>query len=500
MVVPAGLLCAWPDTEDSIPDGWERVASLDGMYLRGASVAGGTGGAATHTHTVALHTHTTSAHSHTLSGTSDAGAAQCTSILDITPQAQYISHAHTASGSTSPDAPYPGQASVTMDSQTNNSSYLQVIWIRSQGTTSIPPGAIVWLPRAIPTGWSAQAQGAFLLGAPAGADGGATHTRPASHSHTATASHTHSISHSHGGASDSATLTTINALLDAEYGLTIGASHLHPIVLDPFVETSGPATPDTHNTANMDPPWISLYAARNDTGAPASLQGMVLAFQGLAADVPPGWRLCDGTKGSPDLHANRFLYGATNDTDLLTTGGSAASHTHTAYTHTHTDATHAHANPVLGYMSSGQQAGVGSTGGTMHPMGDHQHAAGSIATETAGSTISSYAVVLASSVTTPPSANVLFVQYWPVGQISEAVNPYGQRARVWEDNIVGQIGFELSLPDGTWVAATYPFPAGSYRPSLEWLRDGRLHVAYDGGSGPGGIGHSYSTDDGETWV
>lgn len=65
--LPSGVIGLFDDT---CPAGWTRFAALDGLFPRGASSYGGTGGADTHTHTIA----TVPAHTHaagTLAGASD---------------------------------------------------------------------------------------------------------------------------------------------------------------------------------------------------------------------------------------------------------------------------------------------------------------------------------------------------------------------------------------------------------------------------------------------
>lgn len=71
--------------------------------------------------------------------------------------------------------------------------------------------------------------------------------------------------------------------------------------------------------------------------------GLIVMWGGLAANIPTGWSLCDGTGGTPDL-TDRFIKGSGT---AGTTGGSAT-HTHTAHSgvlqHNHavTDPGHTH--------------------------------------------------------------------------------------------------------------------------------------------------------------
>ena len=60
---------------------------------------------------------------------------------------------------------------------------------------------------------------------------------------------------------------------------------------------------------------------------PESLAGHICIWNGLIADIPFGWALCDGTNGTPDLR-DRFIVGA-GDTYAVNDGGGARTHTHT---------------------------------------------------------------------------------------------------------------------------------------------------------------------------
>jgi len=63
--------------------------------------------------------------------------------------------------------------------------------------------------------------------------------------------------------------------------------------------------------------------------------------------VPAGYHICDGTGGTPDLR-NRFICGATDGSDLLTTGGVDS---------------HSHTNPSTSTYSSHTHSFSGNTGG-----------------------------------------------------------------------------------------------------------------------------------------
>lgn len=66
-------------------------------------------------------------------------------------------------------------------------------------------------------------------------------------------------------------------------------------------------------------------------------RGVIVMWSGKIAEIPAGWRLCDGTNGTPDLR-DRFIAGAGNIYSIGATGGEAM-HTLTiaempAHTHT----------------------------------------------------------------------------------------------------------------------------------------------------------------------
>ena len=65
------------------------------------------------------------------------------------------------------------------------------------------------------------------------------------------------------------------------------------------------------------------------------------------AAIPEGWQVCNGTNGTPNL-VGRFPRGASSDSDLLTTGGSA---------------THVHGNGSTGSGGAHTHAGISGTTG-----------------------------------------------------------------------------------------------------------------------------------------
>jgi len=93
----------------------------------------------------------------------------------------------------------------------------------------------------------------------------------------------------------------------------------------------------------------ALLSVRNESLClnALGLRGMIVMWSGAIAVVPPGWGLCDGTQGTPDLR-DRFVVGAVKDfngaawctlTGTATRTGGSLEHTHTFTTNGHTHGT-----------------------------------------------------------------------------------------------------------------------------------------------------------------
>ena len=120
------------------------------------------------------------------------------------------------------------------------------------------------------------------------------------------------------------------------------------------------------------------------TGSPAPIishiipTGVIVMWSGAVSSIPSGWRLCDGTNGTPNLR-DRFVLGAGGTYNPGVTGGSAnatlVGHTHTSRstftgndlpTHTHTlnDFGHSHTVNDPGHE---HEYRVGQTAGKLSP-------------------------------------------------------------------------------------------------------------------------------------
>lgn len=105
-------------------------------------------------------------------------------------------------------------------------------------------------------------------------------------------------------------------------------------------------------------------------GSSDILIGSIVMWYGSASAVPTGYLICDGTGGStPDIRG-RFVRGASNNAELLTTGGSAT-HLHAgggsdekgSHTHAYTSMTSGGASSTAKYST---YTSAYSSGGHTH--------------------------------------------------------------------------------------------------------------------------------------
>lgn len=127
--------------------------------------------------------------------------------------------------------------------------------------------------------------------------------------------------------------------------------------------------------------------------------GVITMWSGSVSSVPAGWYLCDGSNGTPDLR-NTFVYGASSDGEVNTTGGSAnavaVSHSHTgssasAGNHGHTGSTNTTGNHNHSLTMRGHYNGRVNVGGGLSEVygtaytnttGNHSH---TVSIDSAGS-------------------------------------------------------------------------------------------------------------------
>lgn len=93
-------------------------------------------------------------------------------------------------------------------------------------------------------------------------------------------------------------------------------------------------------------------AINNIEGVPT---GVILMWSGSVSSIPAGWYLCNGSNGTPNL-TDRFVYGASSNGEVNTTGGSANA---VVVSHSHS--------------GSAASAGSHSHSGSTNTTGNHRH-------------------------------------------------------------------------------------------------------------------------------
>lgn len=131
----------------------------------------------------------------------------------------------------------------------------------------------------------------------------------------------------------------------------------------------------------------TLPVANGGTGQTTALipTGVIVMWSGTVATIPTGWRLCDGTSGTPDLR-NRFIVGATADSGGIAVTTITGANTQTggskdaivvSHNHTITDPGHAHT-----------VRGGGGSGGSTNALGYFQTFLSNASTTNVGTGIS----------------------------------------------------------------------------------------------------------------
>lgn len=94
--------------------------------------------------------------------------------------------------------------------------------------------------------------------------------------------------------------------------------------------------------------------------------GAITLWSGLLANIPPGWALCDGTNGTPDLR-DKFVKGAAAGQNPGGTGGNL--------THTHADHNYTPAGAVAAIGATATSAVKVGTSASNAAAQTHTHAA-----------------------------------------------------------------------------------------------------------------------------
>ena len=140
------------------------------------------------------------------------------------------------------------------------------------------------------------------------------------------------------GLSGGGSLTTNRTLSLGTPGTLSGAtsnnvtstSHTHAI----SVATKAEAEAGTNNTKLMTP--LRVADALNTIRGALFPRGGIIMWSGSINNIPAGWALCDGSNGTPDLR-DRFIVGAGGSYNVGSTGGanSVALNTNQIPSHNH---------------------------------------------------------------------------------------------------------------------------------------------------------------------
>lgn len=380
--IPADLILAWPSTAGTIPSGWTRVTSLDGVLPFGATAStapSATGGAASHSHTLPNHAHAVASHSHSLGGSTGTSNSSTTSArFNGASKAQADQpHSHTRPSSVGTAGGFNTSSSAPGTSSANNAPpVLDVIWIKSSGgQANYPTGALGFATEAV-SGWAAHAPsvGRYLRGAAAAGDGGGT---------SGASTHTHSVNaHTHNGASHDHSIgatSQSNPSSSTEAGT--GSStpkwlprHTHPMdVTSASTGNTNSVGGGTTSAVNLEPPNRRLSILQNTGGGTQTR--IIGLFTGAISALDPLLTWCNGGGGTPDMRA--FFAREKGSDSVNSTGGSSA-HTHTTPTHTHDIGNHSHATNVLTSTTTSYEApSFGDLGDS--PTTSHDHSTGNTA-------------------------------------------------------------------------------------------------------------------------
>jgi len=400
MAVAANICVAWPSTIATIPSGWSRETALDARYILGAAVAADTDlitdrGNTTHIHTSAAHTPIQNSHTHDVE---TLGNDATTTIVcgTVTGTAAAGNHGHPVVTSSSTTATNNSVA-ITIDTTVNDLAYIEVIWIKSDGTpTVLPIGCYAFFASdTLPTSWSRVAGNQYLKGAAAGlspaASGGAnthTHTSPA-HTHTQN-SHTHTATSS----------GPDNTLLGKGTGPNILStlSHTHAITLAGKTAVNQSVT-TTLTATNHEPSFTKLNTILS---AAATLPSNIIClWLGSAGTIPTNWTRY-ATMNS------RWNKGANADGESTVTTGGSTQHTHTATNCQPTQNSHTHT--ITDAASASTTTSANGTNGS-YATSIHRHTSWTCTTDTATNNAISVIIDLCTAdAALPKHRTVIYIQ------------------------------------------------------------------------------------------
>lgn len=407
VTVPQGVIVGWPSTAASIPSGWARETALDDRFVKEISNTstdpGVTGGSADHTHAFPTHTHSWShGGTHAWGSYSHSGFGG-TSATKLGPT-------HAAGDGGLIGSPSAGAGAGTYSTESVQAPHLTIIFIKSTGVaTGIPVNALALsVNNPLPTGFTryANATNRLLRGATAGADGGATSGTGDSHSHTSIA-HTHVVgTHEHTVTFPTTTETGPNDAANSTGSSNAGDyfhSHTNATSAAGGGFTTGSASPGT-GIGDLTPPWRKIEVVQNTTSVVLLPAGIIGWWLSPLAQIPTGWKLCDGLEGRPNLSSGKYTRAAASAAEINTLGG-ATTHGHSGSSHGHSGVAHSHSGGASGGPSSSSNildSGNSRSGPT------HSHSPSS---DSVTSTITDASASVTDANNDPANITAAYIQY-----------------------------------------------------------------------------------------
>ncbi len=257
---------------------------------------------------------------------------------------------------------------------------------RASGGIKLPSGScVMWFGNAgdLPGGWAVDGylKGYFVQGAPVGgasntAAGGGSHAHTNPSASGSAGAHTHSLS---GNRSSAPSATSIRYYYSGTTRYVASAAHTHYFPTGKITGSAGGHTHALSSTGSTSPvpSFLRLYYIKASKDMEFPVQGVTI-WDDLAGNIPEGFAICNGTNGTPDLR-NRFVYGASVDSDVGNTGGTT--------THSHTNSapgaggSHAHSYSYQSNTASGAEKQIDTSSYTSPPTTHRHTVSGTTATQ-----------------------------------------------------------------------------------------------------------------------
>lgn len=400
MIVP-NVIIPYDGTHASIPSGYSRDTRFDGRFPKGSNTgAGGLAGADTHTHRF-NHNHTIAAHQHKADVHNERDA-QRTWTANRNPDGACTGHDHDYAQTGTAQTQATGTTNALLNAKTNDPPYYKVIFIKSNSYNSIPKNGIMFVNATSRPGmtYHLASQNRWLKGSSTGANAGGTggassHLHSQSHTHTAT-NHGHNQGELWGYIGDSAQGGTRDAEKD---GQGHGNQHKFNVVGAKQNMNSNTSNSSTKAVVPVNRTLRHYYAVTPQIPIPGDIAMTTGA-------VPLGWKLCNGTDGTPNMHG----YFLKNSTSPNVTGG-ANTHNH-AHTHGHSaSGTHTHGHDQLTAFSLGSEDGyhIQAAVPTARLIGAHRHEI--LTFNSIASSYNSKTVTATTVANQPKYVSVKFIQF-----------------------------------------------------------------------------------------